>query len=127
MLFQQATFTKLMLICVLIAVLAQTLAQWVLSFKLNFNKQEDFRRSAFEAGLFFCVTSRVMYFPSLCCLGPFLAQILVRVQFMVVGFVQLRAYLRLPRRICLLPGGPARRSREKPALRSACFTVPLLQ
>ena len=34
---------------------------------------------------------------------------------------------RVPRKICLLPGGPARRSRVKPALRRVCFTVPLLQ
>ena len=55
MLFQQATFTKLTLTCVLIAVLALTLAQWVLSLRLNFyNKQEKSGRSAFEAGLFFC-------------------------------------------------------------------------
>ena len=34
---------------------------------------------------------------------------------------------RVPLKMCLLPGGPARRSRVKPVLRSACFTVPLLQ
>ena len=36
-------------------------------------------------------------------------------------------FYRVARRICLLPGGPARRSRVKPAERSACLTVPLLQ
>ena len=53
MLFQQATFTKLTLICVLIAVLALMLAQWVLSLRLNYFKQENSRRSAYKAGLFF--------------------------------------------------------------------------
>ena len=33
----------------------------------------------------------------------------------------------LPLMICLFPGGPGRRSSVKPAERSACFTVPLLQ
>ena len=33
----------------------------------------------------------------------------------------------VPRRMCRLPGGPARRSRVNPAARRACLTVPLLQ